>query len=440
MIKKTAGAEGELNVANRTLFICDNVGVLDGMNSECADLIYLDPPFNSNRHYSAPIDSRAAGAAFKDAWTLDDIDLAWVGQIAERHPGLAAVINAAGLAGGKGDKAYLIFMARRVLEMHRILKATGSIYLHCDPTMSHSLKMLMDSVFGKRQFRNEVIWSYNRFSRRGGAFPSMSDTILFYGKGRGALFNKLPVAARDATRYEKGYHTVVDDGVKRLLVYDRKKAADKIAAAKKEGTAVAHTKSQSPSVGNVWGDIPIINPMAKERTGYPTQKPLALLERIIRASSDEGGVVLDPFCGCATALVAAERLNRRWIGVDISPKATDLIQTRLQNAQDMLTTKGAWKKVSTRRDRPARTDGGDLMVNPKEYRHELYGMQNGECAGCRHEFPFRNMTVDHKDADAPARTRNAKTNLQLLCGACNSVKGPRPMSYLLAYLKKHGIV
>lgn len=163
------------------------------------------------------------------------------------------------------------------------------------------------------------------------------------------------------------------------------------------------------------------------------------MERIIRASSAEGDVVFDPFCGCATALVAAEKLGRKWIGVDIAPKATSLIKSRLQNAQDMLSTKGVWKKVAIWDAPPERTDNGDLMVNPKEYRHELYGMQNGKCAGCRHEFPFRNMTVDHKDAQRK-EDRDARTNLQLLCNWCNSVKGPRPMSYLLARLKEMEIL
>ena len=429
----------KLNVNNRTLFIRDNVDVLDNLNSETADLIYLDPPFNSNRHYSAPIGSRAAGAAFKDAWTLEDIDSAWVGQISEKHPGLAAVMDAAGRCGGRGDRAYLIYMARRLLEMRRILKPTGSIYLHCDATMSHALKLTMDAIFGVRQFRSEVVWSYNRFSRKGGAFPSMNDIILFYSKGKAASFNKIPTAARDRTRYERGYHTVVDSGTKRLLVYDESKAEKKIAAARAEGVEVVHTEARAPVIGNVWSDIPIINPMSKERTGYPTQKPLALLRRIIEASSNEGDVVLDPFCGCATALVAAEQLNRQWIGVDISPKAKDLVRERLQNAQDMLSTKGAWKKVAVRDDAPARTDNGERMVNPKEYKHILYGMQDGVCAGCGHPFMFRNMTIDHKTPRAKGG-QDVKENLQLLCGACNSVKGGRDMAYLLAQLKKREVL
>ena len=436
----------ELNVANRTLFIRDNVDILDNLNSECADLIYLDPPFNSNRSYAAPIGSKAAGAAFKDAWTLDDIDLGWVGYIADKNPPLAGIINAVGKiqGAGRGDKAYLIFMARRLLEMHRILKPDGSIYLHCDCTMSHGLKMVMDSIFGKARFRNEIIWSYNRFSRRGGAFPAMNDIILFYGKSGKMRFNKLPVAARDETRYQKGHHTVVDGGVRRLLVYNRRKAAARIADAEACGMEVVYTKAESPAMGNVWKDIPIINPMAKERTGYPTQKPLALLRRIIKASSDEGDVVLDPFCGCATALVAAEQLNRRWVGIDIARKAKDLIKARLQDAQDMLTAKSAWREVVVDENAPARTDmdGREKIKTAKEKRdwmHFLYGAQNGLCAGCGREFEFRNMELDHIKAKKKGG-QDIKRNTQLLCGSCNRIKGDRGMDYLIGELKRRGIL
>ena len=134
----------------------DNLDIMRGMNSESVDLIYLDPPFNSNRTYSAPIGSEAAGAAFKDTWTLDDVDVAWHGEIADKQPALYSIIDAAGLAHGKGMKSYLIMMAVRLLEMNRLLKTTGSIYLHCDSTASHYLKLLMDCIFGKSNFRNEI--------------------------------------------------------------------------------------------------------------------------------------------------------------------------------------------------------------------------------------------------------------------------------------------
>ena len=148
------------NFVNRTVWTGDNLDILRGVNPECVDLIYLDPPFKSDRNYSAPIGSEAAGAAFKDTWTLDDVDEAWHGEIADRDPALYSVIGAAGLAHGASMKSYLIMMAVRLLEMRRVLKPTGSIYLHCDPTASHYLKLLMDTVFGTRNFRNEVVWDY----------------------------------------------------------------------------------------------------------------------------------------------------------------------------------------------------------------------------------------------------------------------------------------
>ena len=148
----------EPNWTNRTLWTGDNLDIMRGMNSETVDLIYLDPPFNSNRNYSAPLGSEAAGAAFKDTWTLSDVDEAWHGEIADRQPALYTIIDAAGLAHGKGMKSYLIMMAVRLLEMRRLLKDTGSIYLHCDPTASHYLKTLMDAVFGQSNFRNEIVW------------------------------------------------------------------------------------------------------------------------------------------------------------------------------------------------------------------------------------------------------------------------------------------
>ncbi|MGI9306871.1 MAG: DNA methyltransferase [Gammaproteobacteria bacterium] len=413
----------ELNVQNRTLFIRDNVDILDNLNSECADLIYLDPPFNSNRNYAAPIGSRAAGVSFKDAWTLDDIDLAWVGQISERYPALSAVIDAAGIVGGKGDKAYLIFMARRLLEMRRILKPAGSIYLHCDPTMSHSLKLLMDAVFGGGSFRNEIVWCYTRMSSKNQKQLSKAHDIIFW-------YSK---TAR------KNWTFNVDDI--RLPYAESSKKREGMTLNRlgsgysKEGVTVLNPGGKFPED---WiRHIPYLR--QNERTGYPTQKPLALLERIIKASTNEGDVVLDPFCGCATTLVAAETLNRQWVGIDVSKKAEDLINMRLQNAQDMLSTKGAWKKVITREDCPARTDNGAVMVNKKEQAHILYGKQEGNCAGCRFHFPFRNMTVDHEKPKSKGGQTTAE-NLQLLCGACNSVKGNRSMAYLLAKLKEQGII
>ena len=283
-------------LSNRTLFTGDNLPVLRGLNSDSVDLIYLDPPFNSNKDYSAPIGSEAAGAHFKDAWTLDDVDAEWHGQIADEHPGAYKVIDAAGIAHSKGMQAYLIMMAVRMIEMQRILCPTGSIYLHVDPTASHYLKTLMDSIFGRAAYRNEIIWAYRRLPAKQENFQRMHDVVLRYA-GEGATWNQLyDDPAPSTVKQHKGRKRV-------RVIVDGKRMPD----------AYTEIKSAGPAMRDVW-NISVLHPSAKERVGYPTQKPLSLLERIIRASSNEGDYVFDPFCGCATTLVAAEKLSRKWGG------------------------------------------------------------------------------------------------------------------------------
>ena len=198
----------EANFKNRTLWTGDNLDIMRGLNSESVDLIYLDPPFNSNREYSAPIGSEAAGAAFKDTWTLNDVDLAWHGLIAEENPGLYGIIDAAGVAHGKAMKSYLIMMAVRLLEMKRILKPTGSIYLHCDPTASHYLKLTMDSVFGPANFHSEITWK--RTNAKGLAFkgyPNNADLLLYYSKADQFTWNR-PFRPHDQSYVDKFYRHV----------------------------------------------------------------------------------------------------------------------------------------------------------------------------------------------------------------------------------------
>ena len=179
------------NWSNRTLWTGDNLDIMRGMNSETVDLIYLDPPFNSNRTYSAPIGSEAAGAAFKDTWTLSDVDEAWHGEIADRDPKLYAIIDAAGLSHGKSMKSYLIMMAVRLMEMRRLLRPTGSIYLHCDSTTSHYLKSLMDAIFGARNFKNEIVWRRTPakalMTKR---FPANHDLIFVYQMANHSTWNQ----------------------------------------------------------------------------------------------------------------------------------------------------------------------------------------------------------------------------------------------------------
>ena len=181
------------NFKNRTLWTADNLDILRGMNSESVDLIYLDPPFNSNQDYAAPVGSKAAGAAFKDTWTLSDLDVAWMGLIADEHPGIARILDSSGVSHGKGMQSYLTMMAVRLLEMHRVLKPTGSIYLHCDSTASHYLKMLMDAIYGRQNFRNEIIWHFpDNFQGNVKRFAANTNALLFYA-GDGFNFNRIYV-------------------------------------------------------------------------------------------------------------------------------------------------------------------------------------------------------------------------------------------------------
>ena len=408
---------------NRTIFTGDNLDVMRGIDSQSVDLIYLDPPFNSNRNYSAPIGSRAAGAAFKDTWTLDDVDEAWHGEIADRDPALYATIGAARLTHSKGMQSYLTMMAVRMLEMRRILKPTGSIYLHVDPTASHYLKCLMDSIFGRENFGNEIVWCYKGSNSPTKArFNAKHDSILFYRSNESTFHNQyLDYGAATLKQYNRvdsegrryRMHSYRADGSERRLYLDQAKGIP---------------------VSSWWTDINSFGTatQSKERTGYPTQKPLALLERIIKASSNPGDIVLDPFCGCATTCVAAEKLGRRWLGIDLSSLAVGLVRTRLsKECGDLICD------VTERTDLPQRTDLGELP-NYRTHKHTLYGRQEGVCTGCLMHFPFRNLTIDHRIPRVHGGSDHI-SNLQLLCQACNSQKGTGSQARLVAKLIKSGI-
>ena len=481
-----------MNFRNRTLWTGDNLDILRGLNSDCVDLIYLDPPFNSNRDYSAPIGSEAAGAAFKDTWTLDDVDLAWHGEIAEKHPALYSILNAAGIAHGKGMKSYLIMMGIRLLEMQRVLKPTGSIYLHCDPTASHYLKMLMDAMFGSGLFQTEINWQRTSAHSDSRTFGNVSDRLLFYSA---TSINADVVRTPLDPAYVKSHYRYTDErgryqddnltgpshgsppgspGTQPWREYDPmainriwsvprtgryatwidhniipgylsiESISGRLDALEKANLLIHTERGFVPrlkryvhaSIGQVpsnnWTDISPINSQAKERTGYPTQKPLALLERIIKASSNEGDVVLDPFCGCATALVVADRLDRQWVGIDLSPMAATLVLRRLRADRGPL-----FDDVLHRTDIPRRTDLGELP-SYRTHKHVLYGKQEGICAGCQVLFHYRNFTIDHIIPRRRGGTDHLD-NLQLLCGACNSMKGTDSQEGFIARLKREGI-
>ncbi len=292
-----------------SLWTGDNLPVLCGLDRECVDLVYLDPPFNSKRMYHGTAGSPADGSGFKDIWTWDDVDQEGWAVLAVAYPALARFIQLIGDIAGAPMMSYIAYMAQRIVELHRVLRGTGCLYLHVDPTTSHYLKIVLDEVFGCDNFLNEVIWSYRTGGASGKKFAQKHDVILFYAKTGGYYFGDIK---------EKAYT----------------KAKSRKAGVVKYGTGNAEFFEDAGGVYNlvncrdVW-DIPYINSQAKERTGYPTQKPVALLERVISASSKEGDVVLDPFCGSGTTCVVAQQLRRRWIGIDIEAKAADILAERL---------------------------------------------------------------------------------------------------------------
>ena len=407
---------GTPNWSNRTLWTGDNLDIMRGMNSETVDLIYLDPPFNSNKNYSAPIGSEAAGAAFKDTWTFGDADRVWMALLQERDPSMFAVIEAARVVHGKGMAAYIGMMAQRLWEMHRLLKSSGSIYLHCDPTTSHYLKVLMDAIFGPKRFRNEIIWHYRRWTAPSGDLQKLHDVVLWYCKDRKQrTYNTLWVLPANVEKGRREGYEADEDG--RLYRWQTAKGK----------RYRIYRDERGVHAGDVW-PISFLHPSAKERVGYPTQKPLALLERIVRASSNPGDLVLDPFCGCATACVAAEKLQRQWNGIDIATKAAELVRSRLQGCLDEVPM---YKNgdVIHRTDQPHRTDLGKLPP-PRSHLDTLYGKQDGLCGGCGERFPKCNLTMDHMVPRKRGGTDHIE-NLWLLCGACNSSKGTRTQKQFL---------
>ena len=395
------------------------------MNSASVDLIYLDPPFNSNTNYAAPIGSQAAGAEFTDTWGLKDIDIAWLDLLEAKHPALNKVIHAAMT---DSDKSYLIYMAARLLEMKRILKETGSIYLHCNQFVSHYLKLVMDAIFGRKNFINEIIWNYGTPSggRVGGKKPvKVHDTLLVYSVKYGNHFYE-----RQYTPYNEKY---IKDWFRHK---DENGRAYQTRSRKGKIIRQYQDESKGMPLSTVWSDIMQLSsrrgwfPSTKEKeeTGYPTQKPLALLQRIIKSSCPEGGIVLDPFCGCATTCIAAEIEHRQWAGIDISPKAKELVKERMEKKV------GLFFDGIDRTDIPQRTDIGPIKkYNHPDNKKKLYGEQGGHCNACTEHFLIQNLTVDHIIPQSKGGTDHLD-NLQLLCGHCNSVKGDRGHEYLVTKL------
>jgi site-specific DNA-methyltransferase (adenine-specific) len=355
------------------LFYGDNLSVLrDSVRDESVDLIYLDPPFNSNASYNilfkAPTgeNSRAQIEAFEDTWHWNDsAESAFDDVMRSDHSDAATVLRAVRSALGENDMmAYLAMMTVRLVELHRVLKPTGTIYLHCDPTASHYLKVILDAIFGAPEFGNEIIWQ--RTNAKGLAstrFARNHDTILRYTKSGkwtwnaqytphnesyvdsfykykdadGRVFRLADLTNPNKNRPNLTYEFL---GVTRVWRWTR----ERMQKAYEDGLIIQSKPGGVPSlkryldeqegnpVGDVWTDIAPVQAQADERLGYPTQKPVALLERIINASSNAGDIVLDPFCGCGTTVHASQKLDRQWVGIDVTHLAIALVERRLKES------------------------------------------------------------------------------------------------------------
>lgn len=319
----------------RQLYYGDNLPILKTMPSESVDLVYLDPPFNSNKAYNI-IYPRDLGQvqAFDDTWMWTPICDQYLENLGKERGGeeTASLLLALVEALGKTQVcAYVVNMAIRLIELHRILKTTGNLYLHCDATASHYLKIVLDRIFGEKCFRNEIIWKRSVGFKRSTAkqFPRKNDILLLYSKSVDQIVFYTQYQPH-RQQYIERFKSDVEGRLYRPDVNPTRGGTRTIYLDETEGDVI----------DSVWTDIPPLNSRAKERLGYPTQKPIALLERILAASSNERDVVLDPFCGCGTTIVAAEKLNRQWIGIDITYASIAAVQERFKRQQLNI-----WKQI-----------------------------------------------------------------------------------------------
>ena len=425
------------------------------MNSGTVHLVATDPPFNKSRDFHATPDSLAAGAQFTDRWSWEkDVHEEWVDNIKDDWPGVWKVIEAARVTSGKDMAAFLCWLGVRLMAMHRVLRNDRSIYLHCDPTASHYLKAIMDAIFGGKNFVNEIIWCYKSGGASKKHWAKKHDIILFYEKQRN--HKKFHIERNEKSYMGKNYST----GNKKVKLYK-----DELVEYLGPHTLV-YPKDW-------WDGIGMISTAAKHssdrRTGYPTQKPLALYERIIKASSNEGDFVLDPFTGCATTCVAAERLGRKWVGIDIWDGAKDVVLDRIE--KEGLAVSGskiggesggtrtlAFGDITYSTVPPVRTDDNEVAapnlklkvkrpVKPwekmshKQIFNVLAKAQNAGnsgfviCAGCGRELEKEFMQLDHI-APKVGRGKNNISNRILLCAPCNIRKGSDLNLYGLAKSNK----
>ena len=445
------------DIAN-TLYEMDNLEVLRGINSNSIDLIATDPPFNTKRNRSSSaghyVDKWKYGDTGKlpDQWKWNEVHPKWLETIQDGHPALYQAIEATKVARDEDTAAFLCFLSVRLLEMHRILKDTGSIYLHCDHNANAYIRLVMDAIFGKKNFRNEIVWrKYGGHKNTAKLkFTTENDTLLFYSVSNTYTFNQIfrPLSKQTI----KSEYKHVDENGRRYSIPRGRKY--------RQGVVKRVYLDTHPgvAVGNLWTEKELtMQGRDDERTGSPDQKPLALYERIIEASSNEGDIVLDPFCGCATTIIAANNLKRRWIGIDRRKDARYHIITRLMGIDrkererlEKHATDREWLdrqmqryEMHYRTEPPIRTDNQETAavelpsVFPidEEFqmtRQEIHQILIEEfgpyCWGCNFKAPDpRYLELDHinpKDGKDDYGQHHIN-NRALLCKPCNSEKGNR---------------
>ena len=369
-------------ITQNTLFYGDNLPIFrEHISDETIDLIYLDPPFNSNRSYNVLFkeengeEAQSQITAFEDTWHWGADAARIYHELIQNTPAKVATMLGAlrDFIGENQMMAYLVMMTARLIELHRVLKPTGSIYLHCDPTASHYLKIVMDTIFGFENFRNEIIWQRTNVHSDSKTWSAVNDTILFYTKTDTFIWN--PIYLHHSEEHIKSKYRNTDADGRRYTLSDMtspnprpnmmyewkgfpyppngwRYSKETMAKLDAEGRIwYPEDKTKRPRLkryleemaGNlvttVWTDINPLNSQAQERLGYPTQKPIALLERILQASSNEGDLILDPFCGCGTAIAAAQKLNRKWVGIDITHLSISLMKYRLKDSFGLIEKK-----------------------------------------------------------------------------------------------------
>ena len=419
--------EPEIKNPIRQLYTFDNLPVLRSMDSDTVDLIYLDPPFNQRKIHIGESGDRAP-ASFKEAWELSDIHADEEYALSLICPQAIPIINDLCEINGDSWKAYLIYMSARLVEMQRILKPSGSIYYHCDSTMSHGVKLIMDSIFGGNNLRNEIIWSYHRpFHKTFTRFIRMHDVILFYSKTSNNKYNFLPLKKTDGDpRIKKGF--VVHRKDSKVFVYDWEKFNAVKATLDISNYQISDYTQLATNMGSVWTISPV-RTFAERLADCPTQKPLALLERIIKVSSNKGDLVLEPFCSCATACLAAEHLERQWIGIDLAKEAVTIAHDRLRKEGENK-LEFATYKMEHLTNLPKRSDLDGQRSDDEILKSRLHDSQGGKCLGCDKETHINHMYFDRIIAKSRGG-QDTDNNIQLLCHDCNTTKESQPKQEIL---------